>query len=672
MSFVVYRQRMNLRTRTHVHHSCLIVAVFDFFLISDYCMNRITTCFRRSTVVFVFACVACSVAWAQPEAEQRKLRLAQSYEQSGDFRNAARVYQELYSTNKQAPVYFDGAVRSLIALGNPAAALPLVEEYLQSPTKASDERLIELHALRGELLWRTGKTTQASEAWQKALAMASASPQRRDSTYLKIAFSQANNRAFDAAIATLTKGRADLNAPMLFSDQLSQLYGAAGNYEAGTQEVLTLLRLQGAQNVARGRLSAYLINEQGISKTRGVLDRAATTEPNNAPLQRLYSWLLREIKDYDRALDITDRLDKITNAQGRELYEFAEAARRDGVYTPALKAFGMIIDKGKRNPYALSALYGYARTAESKLTESAASATSIAASEVLELIERYTQIARDYPNTEPALSAQYRIATLTHEALRKPEQAISEFDRLMMQYRALPPPVQITTQSVAAQGGVDLGTLYIELQRLPEAEQAFNRVLATFPGAQEERDEALYHLAELEYYRCALDSARERFGRLAVNPNADIANDALEMISLLEYQDTPAGKTALCELAKADLQAQQNKTDAAVSAYTALAATIAPNAKEASIGEQALLRAGKLERARKRWDAAVKLFTDVLSIYPEGTSGDDATLAMADCYAAQGKKEEAIQTYTIILVKYPRSTLVQEARMKIRKLRGDA
>jgi tetratricopeptide (TPR) repeat protein len=627
----------------------------------------ITAYLLASTFSFLFS----FVVYAQSETDQRKFRLAQSYEQSGDFRNAARVYQELYTANRQTPAYFDGAVRSLIALGNPAAALPIVEEYLQLPTKASDERLVELHSLRGELLWRTGKTTQAAEAWQKALAMASASPTRRDSTYLKIAFSQISNRAFDAAIATLLKGRTDLNGPMLFSDQLSQLYGAAGNYEAGAQEVLTLLRLQGAQNMARGRLAAYLINDQGIAKARAVVERAATAEPTNTPLQRLYSWLLREIKDYDRALEVTDRLDKLANAQGRELYEFAENARRDGVYSAALKAFGMIIDKGKRNPYALSALYLYARTAESKLTESAVSATAIAPSEVQELIERYTQIAREFPNTEPALNAQYRIATLTREQLRKPEQALSEFDHLLTQYRSLSPPMQVTMQSVAAQGAVDAGMVYVELQRLPDAEQALKRVLTLFPGAQAERDEALYHLAELEYYRCALDSARERFGRLAVNPNADIANDALEMIALLEYQDTPAGKTALCALANADLQTRQSSTDAAVQAYTALAGTIAPNAKEATIGEQALLRAGKLERKRKRWDAAVKLLTDLLTKYPEGTEGDDATLAIADCYAAQGKKEEAIQTYSMLLVKYPRSTLVQEARAKIRKLRGD-
>jgi tetratricopeptide (TPR) repeat protein len=608
----------------------------------------------------------------------------------------------LYESNHNSPVYFDGTVRTLMALGQFSSVLPLVEDYLQlqqynaeqratqgaTVRGMSEERRIDILTLKGDVLWKMGRTTQAQETWKQALSALTAYPNKRDSSYIRLALVQSSNRAFEQAIQTLQQARVDFSIPTLFSDQLSQLYGAVGNFTAGTQEILTMLRLQGAQNIARGRISAYLISERGLKETRVVLERAAEKESSNAPLQRLYSWFLREIKEYDRALEATARLDNLINAQGREIYEFAESARRDAAYMPALKAFGLLIDKGKRNSYALSALYGYARTAEAALTaakaesagtgSSASTAPILAVGDAPALLERYEQIVREYPTTEPALAAQYRIASVTAEYLGNYTQAIAAYKKVLEQFLSFPPHFRQaeSLQSIAAQATVELGKLYVMLGNMTDAEYTYRQVISTFPSATTERDEALFHLAELEYFRCALDSARERFGRLLVNPNADIANDALEMIGLLELQDTPLGKELLCKLAQADAKARQAKTGTtaamAVEQYLELAASVQPKSREALLGEQALLKAGKVERERKAFESAIKIFSQALERYPEGTLGDYALLFIGDCQAVLGRKDEAMQTYSALLAKYPRSVLLQEARAKIRKLRGDA
>lgn len=609
--------------------------------------------------LFLCACpVFVPVLLAQPGMEERKLRMAESYEQSGDIRSASRIYQELYETNKAQQAYFDGVTRTLLALNQPASLLPLVDEQIVRAPQNS-LRSTELQALKGDLLWKTGKTTQAEEAWKNALATAPAVQQ----AYVLIARAQAANRAFELAIATLLQARTRLASAVLFSDDLSQFYGAVGNFTAGAQETLVFLKQTNNLNTAQGRISAYLISPKGIEQTRDVLEKATTAEPNNFLLQRLYAWVLREMKDYNRALDITQRLDNMLNAQGRELLMFAEKARQERYFDAALKGYGLVIDKGRLNPNALSAFYGYARTMENRLEDAKTTGTTFSETELNGIITRYRAVAADYPGTQYAAESQYRIARITLDNLKKPDAAEQEFIKLVQLYRAFP---------IAARGSVDLGQLYVQQNRMDKAAETFRTTLQTFARMRSECDEAEFRLAELEYFSGNLDSADRRFAKLAANTNADIANDALERLALLEQKRTPDGEAAVKRFASAELLEKQEKLDEAIAAYTSLASTVKPNAPHANIGEQALLKAGSIELRRKRYEVAGKLFAQLLEQFPEGTLGDFAMMYQADALALQGRKDDAIQLYTQALARFSRSTLLQQIRLKIRKLRGDA
>jgi tetratricopeptide (TPR) repeat protein len=604
---------------------------------------------------------------AQTDGEQRKLRLAESYEQSGDVRSAGRIYQELYDANKRLPAYFDGVVRTLLALNQTAALLPLVDEQLQllTPNPALPLRPTELLTLKGDLLWRTGKTSQAEEAWKQAVRQAPAQQQ----AFALIARSEAQNRAFDLAIQTLLEARSRLSAPTLFSEDLSQLYGAVGNYTAGAQETMTFLRQSNNLNVAQGRIAAYLVNQKGIQQSRDVLQAAAAADQNNFTVQRVYAWFLRETKDYNRALGVTEHIDNMLNAQGREILMFAEKARQERFYDAALKAYGMVIDKGKRSSNALSAFYGYARTMESRLQEAQDakdandSTKAISQQDLNTIVERYRSLIADFPNTQYAAEAQYRIARLMLDNLNRPDQAEIEFTRLVGLYTLFP---------IAARGSVDLGNLYVQQNRLDKAAVTYRTTIQTFARQRAEADEAAFHLAELEYFAGELDSAQEHFSRLASNSNADIANDALERLALLDTRRTPEGASALAALAKAELLERRQDWNAAIEAYTALATGVVATAPHSVIGEQGLLRAGKILMMQKRYTDAEKRFTDLLVQFPEGVNGDYAMMYHADALAREGRKDEAIQMYSQVLARFPRSTLLQEVRLKIRKLRGDA
>lgn len=73
------------------------------------------------TVLFA-AVVHVPVAKGQSD----RLRMAQTYENGGDLRNAARIYLELYDADPTREAAFQGIVRTLTGLKQPESLLPIV------------------------------------------------------------------------------------------------------------------------------------------------------------------------------------------------------------------------------------------------------------------------------------------------------------------------------------------------------------------------------------------------------------------------------------------------------------------------------------------------------------------------------------------------------------------
>ena len=84
--------------------------------------------------------------------ERDQVRMAQAYERSGDLRNAARLYQELYAISPQNEMYFGGVVRTLQALDQVPGLYPIVV------THAKRTRNVYAYILAGSLAAKLGKT----------------------------------------------------------------------------------------------------------------------------------------------------------------------------------------------------------------------------------------------------------------------------------------------------------------------------------------------------------------------------------------------------------------------------------------------------------------------------------------------------------------------------------
>ncbi len=575
---------------------------------------------------------------------REKIKLAESYEKSGDFTNAARLYKELLDVNPKNDEIFQSVIRTYQSLNRFSELKDIIEKRL---TVISD---FTTNALYGEVLWQTGNHQEANRIWSETLKKF---PPSFD-LYIAVFQSQSKLRLIDKAIQTLLTGRKALNNPTVFSNELSQLYIATGNYQDGTEEILNFFNEHKHISFAQGRLFAFMNNPKAVEYIKNRLKREATNKSNDVFTQELYAYYLRAIGDLNESLNIIIKIDNLKRAEGREILYFADRSRQDDQLSIALEAYSKIIDQGRNNRYFTAALYGYAKTLERKIITE----TKITPEIVLSIIDRYSTIARDFKNLPEASNSLYQIAFLYHNYLNESEKAITVLNELINTYR---------NNNVTFAAMNLMGDIYLYLNKLEEAINSYQKVVSSHPKTSptSQLEYAEYKTAEIIYYQGELDSALTLFKKIALNTGSDVSNDAIEKIVIIEKNKhlTAALKT----FALAELKELQTNTKEAIDLYKQLAIEY----KGEDLSELSFLRAGKILIKNKDFPNARQLLTQFIEIYPESIYGDLALLHLGNSYMEEGLKESAIQTFTTILSKYPRSIYLQEVRDKIRKLRDE-
>lgn len=575
---------------------------------------------------------------------REKIKLAESYERSGDFTNAARLYKELFDANPKNDEIFQSVIRTYQQLNRYSELRDIIEKRL---TLVSD---FNTNALYGEVLWQTGNHQEANRIWSETLKKFPPSFE----LYIAVFQSQSKLRLIDKAVQTLLTGRKALNNPTVFSNELSQLYIATGNYQDGTEEILNFFNEHKHISFAQGRLFAFMNNPKAVEYIKNRLKREASTKSNDVFTQELYAYFLRAIGDLNESLSLVVKIDNLKRAEGREILYFADRSRQDDQLTIALEAYSKIIDQGRNNRYFTAALYGYAKTLERKITTEA----KITPELVLSIIDRYSTIARDFKNLPEAANSLYQIAFLYHTYLNQSEKAIDVLNELIKTYRN-------SNVSYAAMNL--MGDIYIYLDKLDNALDSYQKVIIyhpkTTPTSQLEYAE--YKIAEIIYFKGSIDSALVLFKKIANNISSDVSNDAIEKIVIIEKNKQFT--EALKNFALAELREIQLKSKEAVALYQ----QIGNEYKGEDLAELSMLRAGKILIKNKDFNLARQLLNQFIEVYPESIYGDLALLHLGNSYMEEGLKELAIQTFTTILSKYPRSIYLQEVRDKIRKLRDE-
>lgn len=615
---------------------------------------------RFSRTIFVLLIVTGS-ALSQTEDALVRLRLAQSLELAGDWERAVALYESLY---RQAPanhVYFDGLRRAYVQLKDYRKAVELVLFRLQ--LQQNDPSLL---SSLGGLYYQMGNETQADSIWTSILA---GNPTNA-SLYRLVASQQMEFRLYDQAIQTFVAGRKATGSEILFVEELASLYGAFQQYDKAADEYLRMLRSQPQQlSYIQSRLSIFLNRPEALKPIRQRVQEEVRQAESLVAIRQLNAWLQMEGKDYDAALEEYRLIDRMTGASGAELFNFGQRAMQERAYLAAARAFREVIEKRPSTTILPMARFNYARTIEELSLSADTSVGEVPAVEtpawpVSETrptfggaINLYQALRKDFPNTELAGRSLFRIGIIRKERLFDLDGALTAFE----QVRGMWP-----SHAVAADATMEIAEVLTLKSALEQARSEYRALLAL--NRPEIRDRARYRMAEIDYFRGLFDSTTVILEPLTSNAQNDLANDALVLHYFIQENRVTA-PSALAEFARADLLMRQRKFSEALERFKAITTTH----PSALLVDDAFLRIAELHLVLQHPMAAVQTLEAIVNDMPLSILRDRALMKMGEVYERTlMNPAKALETYEQLLARHPNSVYVEEARRRIRTLRGDA
>jgi tetratricopeptide (TPR) repeat protein len=614
------------------------------------------------TLLLIAALLAVSTDRAASQTTQApaKFRHAQAFEEAGDFERAVILYRELLTEDPLNVVYYQGLQRVLLQLKRYDEAITVVQERL-SRTSAD----LNLQATLGGLYYKAGKEQEADQAWEQALAGDPADPQR----YRIVANVLLENRLLEKAADTYRRGRVGCSNPELFTVELAQLLAVTMDYRGASEEYVRWLRINPAQlRFVQSRMGGYSWKEEGREAAIGAV-RLALREIEDPRLYELLGWLYLEGKAFDDALEAFRHIDRISQSGGMALFSFAETAYQEGAYTVAAKAYEEAIAIPLRPASMPSAMYGYANALKElgrlQDTLHAAISANVAPATETRLryggaIAYYQKIIEKYPGSEFAVRSHYQIGTIQLDAFFDLDAALQSFQQTLRD--------GLTLHVLGFDAAMKVGEINVIRGDTAEAAERFRLVANAQNALPDQIDEAVYHLAELEYFSGRFENTLQRLNGISVNLAADYTNDALEMQTFIQ-QTMETSADLLADVARADLLMRQRGYGEALR----LLEDAAAEGRGMPIADHALMKIAALQEASGKYDEAIAAYRRLL----EGSSESTAVMDRAQFHIGEvyefGFRDpvRAMEAYEDLLAEYPDSVFGSVARKRIRHLRGD-
>ncbi|HTX17487.1 MAG TPA: tetratricopeptide repeat protein [Bacteroidota bacterium] len=591
---------------------------------------------------------------------QNRFRLAQSFEQAGDYERATRIYEDLVRSDSANFIYFDGLRRCYTELKNYAGAIALSRRRLA--LQPSDIGVIvEL----GSIYCKSGDEARGDSVWQSAIDLMP----KNIGAYSAVATSESENRLFDKSIATYLKGRHEIGNATLFCGELATLYSMLLDYANATREYLAFLSLDERQlGLVESRLASFTSKNEGLAAATAVVEEAAKSGSSPIVFQRLLLWLTMEGKDFSRGLRVARELDGATNAGGAEILAFSERAFHEKAYKVAAEGFRFDIEHYSSMPQLPAAKFGYAKaveelTGEPSQADTGSSAQTGPPSETEfghdAPLKLFLSLAQEYPNSEMSVNALYHASLIYFRRYSD----LSAAERIIDSIVTLPIARALTPVLLATAGEIDVARATLE-----RAIFRYHGIIASPFASPQERTTARFHIAEIQYFRGEFDTAASALLQIAQSPSDDETNDALLLVQLIQDNEVSAAD-ALKQYAKGELLQRQGK----LSESLALFGSIVDANPDAPLADKALLKQGSLSVALKQYIDALSIYRRLLKDYPKSIFRDRAQFEIGSIYEVDVKdKASAIHSYEELLSTYPNSLYLEQARKRIRDLRGDA
>lgn len=578
-----------------------------------------------------------------------RFRLADSYLRSGQVERALPILEDLYRSDPGSYVFYDKLREAYTALKRYGEAERLVRDQLarqpDNPTLWCDLASVQL---------AQGRREEALRSWNRALEIAPMQPQ----VYRIVYYSQFNNRLPEEAARTLLEGRRRLNNPTLFALDLAMLYSATGQYEAAVQEYLAHLQAEPQQlGFVRARLGRMLEDSTLAPQIIRLVERGVQREPLLRVYRELLAWLYLETGRYEEAYRAIRALDRLENAGGQLLFRFAEQAYAAQAWEAARQAYEELSRQSANTSLVRLASLRLGEIYERLATASGDSAQYRAA------LLHYETYARQ--SADPVSSGEIwlRLGRLYREVFRDLSASRGYLERVLESSQAEPEQVLGALY--------ELGQLALEEGNLEQARLRFIRLTAR---AQEGElyDQARLQLAWLDFYQGAFESALGLADVLSQSTDRDIANDAIALKVLIQENRGPDSSSAsepLRRYAQAALLVAQRRYREALEAIAQAQASPELN----PLMDAFYMLQAEVYRRTRNWERLVATYRLVTERFAHSFQAERAWLALGQLYEEVLRDPtQALRAYETLLERYPQSVFGDEARSRIRRLRGEA
>jgi len=283
-----------------------------------------------------------AVADAKPPADEtpaeRRIQQARQTAALGSVDEAIDIYTDILKEDPGNERAFWGLVGIYSSAGMEEDALiPLLERRVREKpydTQAKME-LGRAHAKRGN-------HDVAHELWTEVLEQGTVNAGR----YSDIGSLEMRHRMYPQALMTFTAGREAFRTDTLFSQELTQIHTALGDFDSAIDECfITVDHHGGAVSWATNRIELMLEEGAGRGEVRSRM--AAEAEDEDATVERLglagSVFLVLDLPE--RALETFLSADEISRGEGRELLEYAEILRDEGREDLSRDAYLMVVER---------------------------------------------------------------------------------------------------------------------------------------------------------------------------------------------------------------------------------------------------------------------------------------------------------------------------------------
>ena len=605
---------------------------------------------RKPIVATVLCLLLCLLSLPSARAQQTQEQLASHYYSSGEFAQAAEIYEDLY---KKYPnkFYYQMLYRSYLELQQYRDAERLTEKRLrQFPAE------LFVYVDQGMIYEKKGEPKKAAKIFDRGIdKIGFDSKQTGD---LALAFENCNHPEY--ALKTYLSAREKMRNKFVYVGEVATLYQRMGNYEAMMQEYFDLLDnspgMMSSIQLSMQRVLADASSPVVADGLRSALIQRVQQHPENKYYLEMMIWFSLQQKDFRFAMEQAQAVDaRFPDMGGETLMRVAGIARSNGDYDVAQECYASVARKGAENPYYFEARVGALEVQFERLDRNFPVDN-----------DRLRQLLRDYDGTLAELGRSVNTSTLmrnyAHLLAYYADSVQAAADCLydILELPKLPAKVRDEVK-------LDLGDLLLFAGEVWDASLLYMQVDKAnhndVLGSQ-----AKYRNAKLSYYNHDFAWANSQLKVLRASTTKLIANDAMELSLLIsDNMDDDSTYTMLESYADADLLLYRNQLD---SAYDALEA-LSTSALSHPIFDEVLLQKARIRIRQQRYAEADSLLRQLVEFYPNEIVADDAVMLLAQLNEERlNNMEQARYYYEKLILDYPASLFVDQARKRYNLLKA--